>query len=346
MGRQDGILDLVIPGLLGPVPESVAASPAAGQRLPALERLLSRGRQGPSPHADSAALLGHCMQPHSGSLPAGPVGLAGSGGDPAADYWFRVDAVHLRADRDRLLVFGPGALGVDPEEAQVIAEACNGLLAEDDMHLQPAGDHWYLRVPEAPSVFMAGIHEVSGHYMDAYLPTGDDARRWNRLLSELQMLLHTLPVNETREAQGRLTINGLWPWGGGRWPGRMDTPYDLVCADDDLGRGAAELSGVPANPLPLRLSELRASPGRILVHDTRVLSALSSGDAAAWLEAVSWAENDRFADLLDGLRGGPFEVVRILPGGGREWTIRRSALRRFWRRDRSFRTWLLDAERG
>lgn len=346
MGRDERTLDLVIPGLLGPVPESVAQSPAAGQRFSALERLLSRSSSRALPYTDSAGLLAHCLGVDAGMLAAGPVGFAGADGDPGDAYWFRVDPVHLRADRDRLLVFGPGALDVTPDEVQSVAETCHGLLAEDGMSLRPAGDHWYLSVPDTPSVRMASIHAVSGHYMDAYLPSGDDARRWNRLLSELQMLLHTLALNEARDARGQFTINGLWPWGGGRWPGTIEAPYDRVYADDDLGRGIGRLAGLPARPLPLRLSELREQGGRMLVHDTRLLAALSSGDAAAWLEGVSRAENDRFADLLEGLQRGAFEKVRFLPGGGQVHSLTRAGLRRFWRRNRSFRSWLGNSARS
>ncbi|MBA1148167.1 hypothetical protein H0Z60_14020, partial [Ectothiorhodospiraceae bacterium WFHF3C12] len=339
MGRQESVLDLVIPGLLGPVPESVAESPAAGERFPALERLLSRGTSRALSHTDSAGLLGSRINGPGEPLPAGPVGLLGAGGTPGDTYWFRVDPVHLRADRDRLLVFGPGALAVTEAEAAAIAEACNGLLAEDEMYLRACGDHWYLSVPGRPDVRMASIHQVSGHYMDAYLPAGPDARRWNALLSELQMLLHTLPLNQAREDGGQLTVNGLWPWGGGCVPASVDAGYDAVFADDDLGRGAARLTGIEAADTPLRVSELERRGGRLLVHDTRALAALSSGDAAAWLEVVAQVENDRCADALEGLRRGAFDRVQLLPGGGRQWTITRASLRRVWRRRRPFRHW-------
>lgn len=340
MGRQAVTVDLLIPGLLGPVPEAVASSPAAGERFPALERLLSRGRAWPLPVYEPTALLGWCLGQGTEGLPVGPVGWLGAGGEPGTAYWFRVDPVHLRADRDRLMVFGPGAVEMEPNEAEAIAEACNRLLQADGMALRPAGRHWYLATPGASDVHMASIHRVSGHYMDAYLPTGADARRWNTLLSELQMLLHTLALNEQRAEHGQLTINGLWPWGGGYLPDGLTPTHETLFTSDDLGRGAARLAGLTAQPLPLRLSELAGRGGHTLVYDTRVLDALSSGDAGAWLASVVEAENDRCADLLDGLRRGGFDRLRLFPGGGRAWTVTRGLLRRLWRRDRPFRYWL------
>lgn len=43
-----------------------------------------------------------------------------------------------------------------------------------------------------------------------YLPNGSDLKRWQKLLTELQMLLHAHPVNTARVQRGARPINSSW----------------------------------------------------------------------------------------------------------------------------------------
>jgi len=339
MKAAEHSVDLVVPGLLGPVPESVAQSPGAAIGRPALERFLSRGRRFADHQFDPVGLLADRFDTQGRPVAAGPVGLRGVGGEPGGGFWYRVDAVHLRPDRDRLLVFGPAAVGVTAGECEAVAEACNRLLAEDDLRLVPARDHWYLAVGTVPDVAMHSIYRVSGHYMDDHLPSGADARRWNALLTELQMLLHGLGLNAEREARGLPTLNGLWPWGGGVVPGRCVNRYDHLYADHPVAKGLAELAGGEAAALPDGWpADTRG--GQVGVFDTRPLDALTSGDAQAWLDAVDRFEAGWLAPLLQALERGGLDRLRLFTGCGRRWTGDRWALRRFWRRRGGFRHWL------
>ncbi|MCZ7655242.1 MAG: hypothetical protein M5R42_14705 [Rhodocyclaceae bacterium] len=54
---------------------------------------------------------------------------------------------------------------------------------------------------------------MTGRTIEPFLPQGDDAREWRRFINEAQVLLHNHPINMAREAEGRPTVNSLWPWG-------------------------------------------------------------------------------------------------------------------------------------
>jgi hypothetical protein len=51
--------------------------------------------------------------------------------------------------------------------------------------------------------------------VDAWLGSDPAARRVRRLQAEVQMLLHTHPINEQRQARGLLPVNSFWLSGCG-----------------------------------------------------------------------------------------------------------------------------------
>src|SRR5262249_34362100 len=97
-------LELVVPGLLGG---------GADAPRPALELLRARGR---ATQAERLALEdwlkdGFNLEKEQG-LPAGALSALALGVDPGDRFWLRADPVHLRADRDRLLLFPSPAFAI------------------------------------------------------------------------------------------------------------------------------------------------------------------------------------------------------------------------------------------
>jgi hypothetical protein len=54
-----------------------------------------------------------------------------------------------------------------------------------------------------------------GRNVDAWLGSDPAARRVRRLQAEVQMLLHSHPLNEARESRGLLPVNSFWLSGCG-----------------------------------------------------------------------------------------------------------------------------------
>jgi hypothetical protein len=63
-------------------------------------------------------------------------------------------------------------------------------------------------------------------------------------MNEAQMLLHTHPLNDEREARGQLRVGSLWWWGGGRWPEFAAAQVDRVIGGPRWARAACEANGV------------------------------------------------------------------------------------------------------
>ena len=99
-------LDLLVPGLLGPVPIQPEQVPAT----PVLDRLLSRGTPLPGGAAGPDRGTVRRLRPTPrGSGPQRPPVSAGrrppgAQSDPGG-YWLHADPVHLRLDRDHLLLY-------------------------------------------------------------------------------------------------------------------------------------------------------------------------------------------------------------------------------------------------
>ncbi|KAB7622654.1 hypothetical protein [Alkalilimnicola sp. S0819] len=324
-------LHLLLPGLLGPVPAQAARLPEL-RELPALGTLFSRGRRrtlAPGFEPALAALFGVRAE----QAPVGPVSLIGAGQPAGEGFWFRAAPLHLRADRDRVMAFGGAMLPVRAAEHAALAEAFNEFFAQDGLSLHVHEGAWFLRSEQAPRLNTSPLERVLGAYLDAYLPTGEDARAWINRLNETQMLFHALALNTEREARGELPVNGLWIWGGGRQPERFAAPWDWVYADDTYARGLAGLGGAAIAPRPRGLP--RAGGRQLLVLDD-ARRALGSGDMAQWLSALAALEAQYIAPALKALGQGEWSrlVLHTDLGTGRVYSRRDRW--RLWRRRKPF----------
>ncbi len=123
------------------------------------------------------------------------------------------EPTHLRVDRDRLLISESEILQLNSEEADTIINAIN-------LHFNQEISLYYIK----PNLWLIGLNynlsdnkfypilDIIGENIDEYLPHGTNSIHISRILNEIQMLLFNLGLNQTREANGLLTINSLWLW--------------------------------------------------------------------------------------------------------------------------------------
>ncbi|MDN5870090.1 MAG: hypothetical protein L0H73_05145 [Nitrococcus sp.] len=334
-------LHIIAPTLLGPLPRGALPGHAGVARLTALETLLARGHLSRhasynEPNAVMAELLG------LETLPVGPVALLGAGGEPGESYWFRAAPIHLRPDRDRLLLLAGAQIRPRADEAKSLLSEFNAFFHEDGLELVMHGGAWFLRTPNAPAITTQPLERVAGGNMAEYLPTGPQARAWIAFLNEAQMLLHASAVNQRREARGELPINGLWIWGGGYLPHRVGrSSIDAVYADTAEARGVAIMLGIEPQPAAGRLSRISAVGGATLALWPQAQEALVQRDIDQWWQALASFDESWAAEAQLALRTGSWRAVHLYPGTGRRWCISAAALRRFWRRPRPLARWIL-----
>jgi len=314
----------------------------AGTSLTSAETLLAKGRRNLS--SDGAGTEAWLKTRYAISS-AGDSGMAawsllGDGMAPGEAAWLRADPVHLRIDRDSLVLADSTLFAVTREEAGALSAHLNAHFAPELEFLPVHPRRWYARMRHAELPICTPPSQARGRTVSAHLPAGANAMRWHALMNEVQMALHDHPVNEAREMRAELPVNSIWFWGGGMLEQPSVRPFDLVLADDPLARGLALASGASAAPLPADAA-LLLSPstdsGRVLVLLDALSAPAAYGDAQAWSEQAARLESRWFAPLLAALRKGRVGMITLhmgTPHGSLSAETVRNDLRHFWRRTR------------
>ena len=332
------VCDLFLPG-------DISAGVCAGLRLPALEKMLSRGAlAGLVQTGESASLEGllcamfgvSCQQ----QAPIAPISAAFDG--LGAGCWLRADPVHLRLQRDQLVLLPD--LEISADEAGQMCVALNEHFAGQGMtFFAPHPQRWYIRLDRLPGIETVPLSRAAGRNVRDLLPKGNDAAHWQRIFNEIQMLLFAQPLNEAREARGELPVNSLWLWGCGEVNLPLQKTYDHVSSDEVLAEMFAEAAGVPfASWLEQWRNEENCA--RQLLVWTGLRSALRHGDLDAWRAALQDFETGYAQPLWWALRAGKIAQLQvdILCGDHvRRLLLTRADTRAFWRRARALAEYAL-----
>ena len=282
--------------------------------MPALEKLLGRGHSEiHEPVALENLLCKIFAVPYRADAtqldaPIAPISAAFDG--LGAGCWLRADPVHLRLQRDQMLLLP--AMEISADEAKQMCASLNEHFAEQGMEfLAPHPQRWYLRLDRLPRIHTKPLSQVIGGDVRGALPTGDEAARWHQVFNEIQMLLFSHPLNESREARGVLTINSLWVWGGGcEMNGTLQKNYDSVSSDDVLPEMFGAAAGIPFAAWLKNWHEVANNHRQLLVW-TGLRAALQSGDLGVWRSALQDFENNYAEPLWQALRSGKIARLQL-----------------------------------
>jgi hypothetical protein len=329
-------LQLLLPGLFGrPAPEPQAVG---APELPALETLLARA----TPRALSGrgfesllfSLFG-AEPPADADLPVGAVTRVLDLGVVDDGWWLRADPIHLSPRRDQLILTDSYMLDLTQNEAsRLAAEITEAYTPEGWIIKAPRPSRWYLKPARTPKVSTTPLAEVVGRDIHPYLPRGLEAKAWHTILNETQILLHTSKVNEEREAAGKLPVNSLWFWGGGRLPRIQPVRWGGLWSGEPVSLGLARLSETPSHSAPADFNEwhrlVEADGAHLVVLDALRAPALYRDDAA-WGEAIQELERRWFAPLLEALKQRGLESASLLTDSGQSFELTAGQARRWWR---------------
>ncbi|MGC0152652.1 hypothetical protein ACPRNU_09355 [Chromobacterium vaccinii] len=322
-------LTLLIPGLCW-LDADAGGEVGKGLKLPALQRLLGRGRLQRREQSHSA-----CLARLWGGEAAGLARLAAAeaGLDAEAGDWLLADPVHLRVDRDRALLADVGVMRLDQDEASGLVDALNRHFGEDGLRFYPLRPgRWLLHSAAPLTARFAPLWDVVGEDINRHLPQGDGGLAWSRTLNELQMLLYTQAINDAREARGELAVNSVWLWGEGE-PGAWRAPAPRLLADDETLQLLAASTGMRVEAAPFAFDGLEPGDDCLLALDA-LQAAAQYRDAWGWREGLERLERDWFAPLLLALRQRRLEQLTLIATGpaGFELTLGPADLWKFWKR--------------
>lgn len=336
---------LLIPGLFWP--RVGADEVARGLEVPALRRLLARAdAQRFAPITPEGWLCQAFQIEREQDWPVAPLTLELDRGEPAGAYWLRADPVHMKIERDRLLLIDNALFDLQQEEAQALAESLNAHFERDGLAFHaPHPKRWYVKLARTPTLVTHSMNEVAGHDVKPYLPEGADALQWRGVFNEAQMLLHAHPINETREERGEPAVNSVWFWGGGRRQMVRGRPFEAVWANDAVAisigaqaeASAVALPGDAAAFFTRAASAAQDATSHLLVIDAAA-NAAAYGDVEGWRARLATLEAKWFAPLLDALRRGRIDGLAIVVPGPEtcvRFDVRRVDLYKAWRRVQS-----------
>ena len=334
MPRSGSSIHLLVPGLFGPMPALEQSAEICS--VPGLETLLARSDCSAWPGRDlETTLLSFCAldRVQGRDYPIAALRRVGDGGSPDRSFWLQANPVHLRADRDRLLLFGSEDLALSQREAEQLALLVENHFVAQGWRIEVVLPHrWYLTLDKIPAISTHSLDDVLGRNIDQFLPAGDDSLHWHGLINEIQMLLYSDEVNRKRDEQGQLSVNGIWFSGGGCLPeSSIGLPFDQVFANESLARGLALTAVITPHAFPGSSGSLRKMAGGSLVVYDELRPAVLRVDPGGWRDALIALDN-WLDDLIQGVRQKQPGELLLYPCNGEVYRLRRSALRRFWRR--------------
>lgn len=195
------------------------------------------------------AMAGDC--PPLQQLPVAQCTYLTDFSETAPVHCVRADPVHIRTSLEHAQLDHSASLAINAEESAELLEVLNQHFAGDGFtFLSGHRDRWYLSGLPGDGLVTAPTSVVAGRHLAPWLAglqsSGRDSApaTWNRLSTEIQMLLHEQPVNRRRLAQGKLPVNALWFYGGGRVTSSAGlTKIGAVFCDTAFTVGLGQLLG-------------------------------------------------------------------------------------------------------
>jgi hypothetical protein len=143
-------------------------------------------------------------------------------GHDASQGWAFISLCNWHVSNGQVTLGDPAHLQIDEATDATLFQAMQSFFAEDGIALHPyKPGQWLAQSALFVDLPTASLDRVIGRNIDPWLvgghttsPLSSAAQLLRRLQNEMQMLLYTHPVNETR----RLTINSFWVHGTGALP--------------------------------------------------------------------------------------------------------------------------------
>jgi hypothetical protein len=340
-------LTLYLPGLLI---ASGNGHTALG-RCRALETLLARAEQnsqtgGTAGYEHGLFRLFGLEQEENTDLPVAAVSRMHDMGVIDNDWWLRADPVHLSLQQDRLILTDARRLDITQDEAnRMVAEIMEVFTADGWLLKAPRPDRWYLKPARAPKITTTLLSQAIGQDVHPFLPGGPDGKAWHTTLNEIQILLHTTTVNAEREKNGKLPINSLWFWGGGRLPRIKPVSWTHIWSKEPVTLSLARLSGTPGENTPDRFEDwhkLADRSGEHLVVLDDLQHAAIYGDAPGWNNALQRLERDWMMPLFQALKSSSISSATLITDKGMSFSLTSRQARRWWRFPRPLTTYLAE----
>ena len=287
-----------------------------------LRRWLSRGEI--TDHGARKGMLHAVCDVLGMTLPDGLAALRfwGQTGERSSAWIAAADPVHLAAHLDHLTLRSLHCK-VQLSDLRPLFDHLQTTVGSDEYAFARIGQYAYVRGDEPFATAAISSIPIDGLPPDEFLPTGEEASRFDSLLSEVQMALHEHEVNTHREYIGQMPVNSLWIWGGGVAPEEATQATLPLFGDDPLFRGMWYSRNGLVEPWSDGLAacvELAEAGFVAVVPELTKEGAAETPDA-------------HLRELKSLLRSGEVEKATVLFRDGLQVDIKSSDRLRIWRRE-------------
>lgn len=245
----------------------------------------------------------------------------GQTGDRPGAWVAAADPVYMEPRLDRLFLHVLGPDDVSKTELRRLFDGLQDTLGKDGaLGFALLGNCGYIRSEHPMVTAQVPAACLDGENPQGAMPPAESAAGTLNLVSEIEMTLHSQPVNAERLSRGKPPVNSLWIWGGGVAPEHGATRVPPLFADEPLLRGYWESVGGRNENWP-------GSAGACLdATSGGFVGVIPSGRAQApELEA-------ELLTLCDALRSGRLGRMVLISADGVRLTLGRFDRLRFWRR--------------
>ena len=252
------------------------------------------------------------------------------------NYWLRADPVNLQADRDTALLAGHEELALTQDESDKLVAQINEHFADEPWQLYTFAPHrWYLRLEQPVDLKTTPLPNVLGKDINLFMPKGDEADYWFKIINELQMLIHGSSVNFERESRNTWTANSVWLWGGGSLPEiKLNSYYDKMITNNLIYSGVGYHCGFDVLPLDNMFSENIKLNNNVIVLDM-LSEQVQRRDLYSFIQTLNKLEKDYLNPCNDLLIKGSVRELKIITDAGL-WVVTKKYLGRWWKRSKSF----------
>lgn len=247
----------------------------------------------------------------------------------------RADPVHLAVQQNSMSVLPGQALEIQEQEVQAILTSLNALLSDEQLTLvAPHRERWYLQPTAIVSSQFLALPLAFGRPLPPQTISGENAKFWKRLQSEIQMTLHEHPVNESRQARGLLPINHLWIWGNDPLTGTPKAPALQLWGKHEVLRGLAELTQTTTQAPPLtfeRWQQKAAKQEAQLVILDSLAAPAHHDNLGEWVNSLAQLCKDWIEPALNaGLEELVIEAIE--PDNGCRYRLTPWSTWQFWKK--------------
>jgi len=257
--------------------------------------------------------------------------------DTSNACFYRADPVHFKAESDHAILIGPELVRPEMHEVDQLITSFNQHFAEDNISLHATNEHrWYLKTNRPLSLSFSALDYALGRDIKHFMPQGEDELWWRKVVNEAQMLFFQHEVNQLRENQGILAINGLWLWDKSfnqhaHIVGLSDKLYSNDAFAISLANSISKSREIEIGSID-KIEEINSDT--VLVLD-QLYETVCYGDVGAWLKDLKkFCESD-FKRVVKLLMSRKVDVINLYPCNGQVFKINRFNLFKIWRQNKT-----------